>query len=249
MRPYVEAFTSVTMNLQVTAEHPGAPRRCTIANWSISGPTQDVLVMCVDHTNTLTNSGFNLSYHRERAAFGAVDLPSRFAYLWTAALDGPSTFTSRGGASTVGATGPGLNLMQFDLVGARETHVQVTAYGTTPDRCSCSEAGTCSAPPWWCATSSASTAPECRPITGTSSPTAPLRRRGRGPYRRQHRRPRAGAHPARAGAPFPVSRPRRPGPVRAAAVDTRHIGQRDCDDQLIAVSISSQPLPLGGVVS
>jgi hypothetical protein len=122
-------------HVQVTAQHPGAPRRCKVANWVPAGAGHDVLVWCFDHTNTLADTSFNLTYHRERSIFGGFDPPRNFAYLFTPALGGPSDFNSQGGANTVIVAGVGLNRVLFDRVGVRETHVQVTAFGPTPDYC------------------------------------------------------------------------------------------------------------------
>lgn len=126
-------------NIQVTAQHPGAPRRCKVANWNIFGAGHDVLVWCFDQTNTLADSAFNLSYHRERAVFGGLAPPSNFAYLFSAALGGPSDYNSQGGANTVFPGGVGLYRVHYDLVGFRQTHVQVTAFGPTPDYCGLQE--------------------------------------------------------------------------------------------------------------
>lgn len=122
-------------NLQVTAEHIGAPRRCKVASWAPVGTGHSVLVWCHDHTNTLADTGFHLTYHRERAVTGGLNPPHQFAYLFSPLLGGASDFNSLGGANTIFPAGPALDRVHFDLVGIRETHVQVTAFGPTPDYC------------------------------------------------------------------------------------------------------------------
>jgi hypothetical protein len=126
-------------NFQVTAENLVAPRRCKIANWLSTAPAHTVLVWCFDHTNTLTDTGFQLSYHRERAVFGGLAPPKLFAYLWRVGLGGPSDFNSQGGANSVFPAGVGLERVHFELVGLRETHIQVTAFGASPDYCGLQE--------------------------------------------------------------------------------------------------------------
>lgn len=126
-------------HVQVTAQHIAAPRRCKVAGWVPVGIGHAVRVHCVDHTNTLVDTGFNLTYQRERAIFGGFNPPSNFAYLFSPALGGASDFNSQGGANTIFPGGPGLDRVHFDLVGWRETHVQVTAFGPGPDYCQLQE--------------------------------------------------------------------------------------------------------------
>jgi hypothetical protein len=122
-------------NVQVTAQHAFAPRRCKVANWLSTAPDHRFLVWCFDHTNTLTDTSFNLTYHRERAVFGGLAPPKNFGYLWRVGLGGPSDFNSQGGVNSVIPAGAGLELVQFPLVGFRETHIQVTAFGASVDYC------------------------------------------------------------------------------------------------------------------
>jgi hypothetical protein len=126
-------------HVQVTAQHLAAPRRCKVASWAPAGIGHTVRVHCVDHTNTLVDTGFNLTYQRERAIFGGFNPPRNFAYLFSPALGGPSDFNSQGGANTIFPGGPGLERVHFDRVGVRETHVQVTAFGFNPDYCQLQE--------------------------------------------------------------------------------------------------------------
>ena len=127
-------------DIQVTAEHPNSPRRCKVARWGPSGGGYLAYVFCFDAANALADSWFNLSYHQKRAVFGALAPPDNLAYLWSPALGaGPSDYNSMGGVNSVVNAGVGQYLVIFPLVGIRETHVQVTAYGTTPDYCGLQE--------------------------------------------------------------------------------------------------------------
>lgn len=125
-------------NLQVTAEQPNLPpRRCKVANWAASGPTTyDVLVYCHNQANVLTDSWFYLSYHRKRAVWGGLAPPDNIAYLWLPGLGGPTDYNSAGCVNSVIASGPvGQYLVVFRCVAIRESHVQVTAFGPSPDYC------------------------------------------------------------------------------------------------------------------
>ncbi|MFV2088855.1 hypothetical protein [Micromonospora sp. LOL_021] len=121
-------------NLQATAEHPNSPRRCKIARWTSSGGTLLAYVFCFDAGGSMADTWFNLTYHRQRPVFGAVP-PTRFAYLWSPALGGPSDFNSAGGVNTIMVSGVGQYLVTLPSVGYQRTTVQVTAFGPTPDYC------------------------------------------------------------------------------------------------------------------
>jgi hypothetical protein len=122
-------------NVQVTAQDPFTPRRCKITNWLSTTPDHRLLISCYDQAGMLTDTAFNLSWHRERAVFGGLQPPANFAYLWRIGLGGPSDFNSQGGVNTVLPAGPGLELVEFPLVGHRQTHIQVTAFGGSTDYC------------------------------------------------------------------------------------------------------------------
>ena len=126
-------------NIQVTAEHPNSPRRCKVPRWGPDGRGYYAYVMCFDQTNTLADSWFNLTYHRERAVFGALNPPDHFGYLWTPALGTAADYNSVGAPNLVVGAGPGLEAVVFRQVGHRETHVQVTATGYNPHYCGLQE--------------------------------------------------------------------------------------------------------------
>ncbi|HEX6681361.1 MAG TPA: hypothetical protein VF062_01090 [Candidatus Limnocylindrales bacterium] len=123
-------------NIQVTAEHPNSPRRCKVELWHPGAAGQDILVLCYDQAGAPADTWFNLSYHRERAVFGALAPPKSFAYLWTPGFPGtPSNFNSAGSINTITVTGPGQNMVEFHKVGFKETHVQVTTFRNGASYC------------------------------------------------------------------------------------------------------------------
>lgn len=126
-------------NVQVTAEHPNSPRRCKVAKWIPSGATHDIIVHCFDAANALADSWFNATYQRKRAIFGGLNPPDNLAYLFSSGLGGPSDYNSQGGVNSIMVSGVGQYLVTFPRVGIRETHVQATAAGGTPDYCNLQE--------------------------------------------------------------------------------------------------------------
>jgi hypothetical protein len=122
-------------NVQVTADDRDHPRRCEVVHW-VAGAAHDVLVQCVDGvTGTPADSGFDLTYHRERSVFGGLQPPRAFAYLWSPGLAGPTDFNSLGGSNHLIVSGTGQRLVIFEDVGMAQTHVQVTGFRASPDYC------------------------------------------------------------------------------------------------------------------
>lgn len=127
-------------HLQVTAHSPnGIPRKCKVARWDPSGKGYHAIVRCFDGVGTPADSGFNLTYHRERAVFGGLAPPKRFGYLWSPGLGTPADYNSFGFVNSIVVTGIGQRLVRFPGVGVAETHVQVTAFGGSPDYCGLQE--------------------------------------------------------------------------------------------------------------
>lgn len=123
-------------NLQVTAEHPNSARRCKVDKWFPGPGGHDVVVRCYDQAGAPADSWFNLTYHRERAVYGAVAPPKRFAYMWTPGYPGgPSNYNSVGSFNSLTPSGPGLSYIEFHKVGYRETHVQVGAFANGASYC------------------------------------------------------------------------------------------------------------------
>ncbi|GAA3111386.1 hypothetical protein [Streptosporangium carneum] len=130
--------------LQVTAVNPAQPARCKVAAWASAPAGQTVRVRCHNLVNTPINTGWTLTYQRERAITGAALPPKNFAYTFDTAPAAPGPYSpvppainhnSQAGLNTVQGAGAGLRLVTFPRVGVLPDHVQVTAYGTGPGYC------------------------------------------------------------------------------------------------------------------
>ncbi|MEU4832313.1 hypothetical protein [Streptosporangium sp. NPDC023615] len=131
-------------NLQVTSANPAQPARCKVGAWAPSAGTQAVQVRCHNATNAPLNSGWSLTYQRERAITGGALPPGRFGYTFdnTPANPGPYApvppavnYNSASAVNTVQGAGLGLRLVTFPVVGALQDNVQATAYGPGPEYC------------------------------------------------------------------------------------------------------------------
>ncbi|GAA1840427.1 hypothetical protein [Asanoa iriomotensis] len=124
-------------NVQVTAIQPNAvARRCKVESWSPVGLEIDVVVVCVNAAGAPTSTDFFVTYHRQRAVFGAVDVPKYFGYIWSAG-GGQTNYNHQlgFGANAVGMLGVGTYQVKYPQLGVRETHAQITAYGDGPNYC------------------------------------------------------------------------------------------------------------------
>ncbi|WP_214109168.1 hypothetical protein [Acrocarpospora catenulata] len=130
--------------LQATAVNPTAPARCKVGNWSPAAAVQTVEVRCHDAVNNPFNTGWSLTYQRERAITGAAIPPKYFAYTFdvSAANPGPYApvpvginYNSQGAVNTVQTAGPGMRLVIFPRMGILRDHVQATAFGPGPEYC------------------------------------------------------------------------------------------------------------------
>lgn len=120
--------TVLSGNLQVTAQHGNSPRRCKVDTWQITPNGVDVVVRCYDHAGAPADSWFDLTYHRERSVYGALNPPNHFAYLWTPGWPGTAGYNSVGSVNHLAPAGAGLHYIEFHKVGVKEGHVQVTGY-------------------------------------------------------------------------------------------------------------------------
>ncbi len=130
--------------LQVTAVNPAQPARCKVAAWVSAPAGQSVRVRCHNATNLPLNTGWTLTYQRERAITGAAIPPKNFAYTFDNMPANPGPYSpvppsvnhnSQGGLNTVQGAGVGLRLVTFPRVGVLPDNVQVTAYGPGPEYC------------------------------------------------------------------------------------------------------------------
>ncbi|MEU6409084.1 hypothetical protein [Microbispora sp. NPDC046933] len=131
-------------NIQVTAVDSGKPARCKVGDWGWSPNGQKIRVLCHDVSDKPYDTGWTLTYQRERAITGAFAPPKLFAYTFdnTPANPGPYApvppgvnYNSQSGVNTVRTAGTGLRLVTFPRVGATPNNVQVTAYGPGPEFC------------------------------------------------------------------------------------------------------------------
>ncbi|WP_283137560.1 hypothetical protein [Rhizohabitans arisaemae] len=129
-------------NVQVTAVNTTRPVRCKVARWSGNLAQQNIRVHCFDGTLNPYNTGWTLTYHRERAITGMALPPKNFAYTFdnNPALSpyvppAPVNYNSQSAVNTIQTSGVGLRLVTFPQVGTRPDHVQVTAYGSGPEYC------------------------------------------------------------------------------------------------------------------
>ncbi|WP_285587265.1 hypothetical protein [Herbidospora sp. NBRC 101105] len=137
-------FATPAGNIQVTAQNDLTQARCKVVNWAPGVAVQQIEVRCFNAVNTPMNSGWSLTYQRERNINGRWVPPKAFAYTFdhTPANPGPYApapagvnYNSQGVVNTVRSSGVGLRMVTFPRVGFPIDHVQVTAYGNNPDHC------------------------------------------------------------------------------------------------------------------
>ncbi|WP_435287924.1 hypothetical protein [Streptosporangium sp. G11] len=130
-------------NIQVTAVDPAVPARCKLGGWTSSATEQKIVVRCHDATNVPLNTGWSLTYHRERAVASAFP-QYRFAYTFDNAPDTiggyrPSpvalSHNSRGGGVQIDHVGTNRTNVLFGEVNGYRDNVQVTAFGYGPEFC------------------------------------------------------------------------------------------------------------------
>lgn len=131
-------------NVQVTAVDPNRPARCKVGRWGSTRAAQQILVLCHDAADRPYDTGWTLTYQRERAVTGAANPPRYFAYTFDHDYTNPGpyaptpagiNYNSPGAVNTVQSAGIGQRMVIFPAVGVRQTNVQVTAYGMDPHYC------------------------------------------------------------------------------------------------------------------
>ncbi|WP_018350695.1 hypothetical protein [Longispora albida] len=130
-------------NVQVSAyHHLGAPRRCKLATWALTGAADITAdIACFDQNGAPIAGEFVVSCHRERASYGLRGgvLPRSFGYLTTGGPFNTNYNYKAGGwgVNTVAVTSPGRYLVTYPQLGmGGETNVQVTATGPGSGYCS-----------------------------------------------------------------------------------------------------------------
>ncbi|MEW9534375.1 hypothetical protein [Microbispora sp. NPDC049125] len=136
--------TGYAGGIQVTALNSSIPVRCKVGGWAPSAGLQKIQVRCHDVTDAPVNSGWTLSYQRERAITGAAIPPKNFGYTFDNSPGNPGpyapvppavNYNSQGAVNTVQTAGTGLRLVMFPSVGVLQDDVQVTAFGPGPEFC------------------------------------------------------------------------------------------------------------------
>lgn len=126
-------------SLQSTAVSPQTPARCKVASWSSSMAGQTAQVNCFDATGAPLDTQFTLTYQYQRSLYGAVAPPKYFGYLWNTPPVGPPSTNFNNplgpGANGASASGVGLSIVKFPMLGVPPDDIQVTAAGSGSDFC------------------------------------------------------------------------------------------------------------------
>ena len=131
-------------NIQVTAVNSSVPARCKVSGWAPTAAAQKIQVRCHNATSVPLDTGWTLTYHRERAITGGSFFFNYLAYTFdnTPANPGPYSpvppavnYNSQGSVNDIQSAGTGLRLVTFHKVGVLQDDVQVTAFGPGPEFC------------------------------------------------------------------------------------------------------------------
>ncbi|MFC4588495.1 hypothetical protein [Sphaerisporangium corydalis] len=131
-------------NVQVTAVNGAAAARCKVGNWVSFPGSQQVQVSCRDGSFSLFDTGWTITYHRERAITGRAFPPKNFAYTYDnmpgsagpyAPVPVAVNYNSKAMVNSVQTAGAGRRLVRFPQVGLLPNHVQATAYGLGEEYC------------------------------------------------------------------------------------------------------------------
>ena len=127
---------AVSGTVLVTAYGPGTSN-CKVQSWGPNGTAQSVKVRCFTATGRPADAPFTMSYTNNTGIDG-----SDLAYVWANLPSAASYVPSRSyQANSSGATNQiqrldtGTYLVKLPNLGRRAGHVQVTAYGSGPERC------------------------------------------------------------------------------------------------------------------
>lgn len=139
--PLVGAANVLAGDIQVTAtQTSGQPYRCKVLDrWSVLGTDVLIPIGCFEPlVSQPANSGFVVSYHRQRSVTGEFLPPSRFGYIWHHPAPPPPTNYNNpfgGPANSVTPILVGRYQLRVPATGLAETHVQLTGYGDLPTYC------------------------------------------------------------------------------------------------------------------
>ncbi|GAA3006778.1 hypothetical protein [Streptosporangium longisporum] len=131
-------------NLQVTAVDATRPARCKVGAWTPSADAQLVQVRCHNATDVPLNTGWTLTYQRERAITGGALPPHKFGYTFDnlpynsgpyVPVPAAVNHNGQGSVNGIQSAGVGMRLVTFGALGSPPDHIQVTAYGPGPEYC------------------------------------------------------------------------------------------------------------------
>ncbi|WP_157594432.1 hypothetical protein [Streptosporangium amethystogenes] len=130
-------------NIQVTAVDSAVPARCKLGGWNTTTAAQSIVVRCYDATGTPLNTGWSLTYHRERALTWTP--PSyRFAYTFDNLPDTPGvyrptpyqvSYNSQSGGVQLSRSAVARRQVIFGGLSGYRDNVQVTAFGYGSEFC------------------------------------------------------------------------------------------------------------------
>ena len=134
-------------NIQVTAIDPSVPARCKVSGWPVPTAAQIIGVRCYDATGTPLNTGWSLTYHRERAVIW-TPYTYHFAYTFDNAPTTPGSYVptpsqvnynSQPGGGRLSRPAVGRKQVFFGgLTPGYRSNVQVTAVGYNAEFCNLS---------------------------------------------------------------------------------------------------------------
>lgn len=131
-------------NIQVTAVDPAVPARCKLSGWNSTAAEQRIVVRCHDAADMPLDTGWSLTYHRERAVVATFP-QYRFAYTFHnepgrgggyRPAPAAVSHNSRGSGVRIDHVGTGrVNVLFNEVTGGYRDNVQVTAFGYGPEFC------------------------------------------------------------------------------------------------------------------
>ncbi|WP_285778939.1 hypothetical protein [Microtetraspora sp. NBRC 13810] len=133
-------------NIQVTAVEPDVPARCKLGGWTATTAAQSIVVRCYDAAGAPLNTGWSLTYQRERPLVWAPQT-YRFAYTFDNDPTAVGTYVptpyqvshnSRSAGVQLNRYGVARKQVIFGGLDGYRDNVQVTAFGYGPEFCNLS---------------------------------------------------------------------------------------------------------------
>jgi hypothetical protein len=112
---------------------------CKPMSWIIKGPGIEVRVRCFTAAGKWVNSGFALTFHRKSDLLGRFSHDHAFGWVslkqTVGSLPSSYQFNTQPGDLTMTRSATGAYAVKIRGQGRKGGHVQVTAYGSGPERC------------------------------------------------------------------------------------------------------------------